>query len=842
MKLTGISYGNDIKLTGIYYDDVVAYVEVRSTNDNRSQAICKELESLGARVSKKFTDDVTHVIYKEGGKRTRNKAQKRGVPLVSVLWIESCKHNQSHVSERLYPALLQENKGTPVLLTRLKKAKSMQPRNFEDDLASSAERCLKKRRKEELDKLKSNENTPKFSPRLILALDTQHLSPEMGFVRTPVRLTIPDTPPSMRQKMERLKQGKINAQGSYHITGMNMHHAVDMVHDVSPTTSENSVSKIESEGQASVLSPNICTTECDEDPVPAEVREKFETIKNLGHKDSRGKSHGRNNSPLQHLSACQSVSESTKRKSLCSNCNGNASIPSLINKSLNQCTEGMNTNDIDKCSHAEDVEIYRSKENVKDGQKYKEDNQKITSQPIVTENRKTFKKKLLSVKDTMNPPAILIEPTKCSQYPSPALTHNAVKGRRGRARRNSNTSVDTDGIIGYKRSQGRGNSGDRKRNLKILHGGDDNDSSRDQSNKKHRQNSNLKKSEAGGSKEDNSSRSKCDEIISVQKETEIMQSNIEHNATLLNHNSFLNSTPETTMGLTLSTRETTLGLSMSTAFTDTTMPSMFMPPRPSIDEFNLKRNKFRGIKQSINDKTTKKENLLGSDTCHNSDCRKCENECLCERRNSQIKTQDDSLSSIKRPTLVMTSLHSYEQDVVIAVVKKLGGFSITEKVCETTTHVVSGEPRRTLNILHGLARGCWIISNDWVLHSLEAGRWLKEDAFECYNDFPMCRIARKTREQGLPIQARELFAELGHIFISNKTVPPRKHLIPLIKVCGGEVTNNLSKARLYLGSNFHPDIMSLKPLWVLDCVTEGTLLPMDRYTSDKPKRENSPVY
>lgn len=68
--------------------DVVAYVEVRSTNDNRSEAICKELELLGADVSKKFTDNVTHVVFKEGTKRTKTKAAKLKVHLVSVLWVD----------------------------------------------------------------------------------------------------------------------------------------------------------------------------------------------------------------------------------------------------------------------------------------------------------------------------------------------------------------------------------------------------------------------------------------------------------------------------------------------------------------------------------------------------------------------------------------------------------------------------------------------------------------------------------------------------------------------------------------------------------------------------------
>ena len=57
---------------------------------------------------------------------------------------------------------------------------------------------------------------------------------------------------------------------------------------------------------------------------------------------------------------------------------------------------------------------------------------------------------------------------------------------------------------------------------------------------------------------------------------------------------------------------------------------------------------------------------------------------------------------------------SSEQDVVISVVKKLGGFVIAENVNETTTHVIYGDPRRTLNVLQCVARGAWLLHKSWV--------------------------------------------------------------------------------------------------------------------------------
>ena len=78
-----------IKLgTHSYISDVVAYVEVRAEYENRSRAVEKQLKQLGAQISSTLTPDVTHVVFKGGKKATLKKAQKLGIHLVSVLWVE----------------------------------------------------------------------------------------------------------------------------------------------------------------------------------------------------------------------------------------------------------------------------------------------------------------------------------------------------------------------------------------------------------------------------------------------------------------------------------------------------------------------------------------------------------------------------------------------------------------------------------------------------------------------------------------------------------------------------------------------------------------------------------
>ena len=44
----------------------------------------------------------------------------------------------------------------------------------------------------------------------------------------------------------------------------------------------------------------------------------------------------------------------------------------------------------------------------------------------------------------------------------------------------------------------------------------------------------------------------------------------------------------------------------------------------------------------------------------------------------------------------------------------MGSFHLIDEVDDSTTHVICGEKRRTLNVLYAIARGCWLVSQEWV--------------------------------------------------------------------------------------------------------------------------------
>ena len=58
----------------------------------------------------------------------------------------------------------------------------------------------------------------------------------------------------------------------------------------------------------------------------------------------------------------------------------------------------------------------------------------------------------------------------------------------------------------------------------------------------------------------------------------------------------------------------------------------------------------------------------------------------------------------------MLSLFRDDINLVKQLVKKFGSLSWASNVGPATSHVVSGEGKRTLNLLKGLLQGCWLVS------------------------------------------------------------------------------------------------------------------------------------
>jgi len=140
--------------------------------------------------------------------------------------------------------------------------------------------------------------------------------------------------------------------------------------------------------------------------------------------------------------------------------------------------------------------------------------------------------------------------------------------------------------------------------------------------------------------------------------------------------------------------------------------------------------------------------------------------------------------------------------MVHSIVERLGRFNVTANVAHNTTHLVCGNPRRTVNILAGTLRGCWVLSLDWVslipythtllpslqvMKSMEAGHWVPEDEFEMSSSFFAAHHYRLTRESSWVTYSCPLFRECGSILLANQTSPPVEQLEMLLALGGAKV-------------------------------------------------------
>lgn len=179
----------------------------------------------------------------------------------------------------------------------------------------------------------------------------------------------------------------------------------------------------------------------------------------------------------------------------------------------------------------------------------------------------------------------------------------------------------------------------------------------------------------------------------------------------------------------------------------------------------------------------------------------------------------------------MTSMPSEKQSVVIQVVNKLKGFSLAPEVCETTTHVLAGRPLRTLNVLLGIARGCWVLAYEWVLWSLELGHWISEEPFELSDYFPAAPLCRLERHRSPGRYQGTLFAEQPMMFISPASSPPRNKLGELVLLCGGQVTRVPRQAGIIIGPSRGRKTTAkhLSETWILDSITQHKVCASENY-------------
>ncbi|ALC40736.1 MCPH1, partial [Drosophila busckii] len=224
------------------------------------------------------------------------------------------------------------------------------------------------------------------------------------------------------------------------------------------------------------------------------------------------------------------------------------------------------------------------------------------------------------------------------------------------------------------------------------------------------------------------------------------------------------------------------------------------------------------------------------------------------------KRAEVSTPTAKRRSLIAmvhTNMHRDQVQVIHKTIRKLRGVRLDPAVTKSTTHLVSLEPRRTLNLLRGLMRGVWILSYKWVLDSLKAGKWLNEEPYELTVFSRAVEICRAER-QAFGISYRcELFRYMETFYVSSLCRPITFNNVKELLLLGSaKLTENRYKAKFIIGDKrrAEDDRIYLSPVWVLDSITAMQVQKFGKYFmksaivtphgiryENPPERETSPL-
>merc|ERR1719244_784676 len=181
--------------------------------------------------------------------------------------------------------------------------------------------------------------------------------------------------------------------------------------------------------------------------------------------------------------------------------------------------------------------------------------------------------------------------------------------------------------------------------------------------------------------------------------------------------------------------------------------------------------------------------------------------------------------------LVLTSCHSDDKALVRQLVSKFGKFRLDSGVTNSTSHVVSGGKKRTMSLLKALLKGIWVVSQEWVLASLEAGHWVEEEPYELVDFSPSIRNVRLLKEADEEFQS-ELFKDVGSVFVSRDCRATASDLEDLILLGGGKIASTASSADIAVGESVAKKKGGLECVtekWMLDSVQFHVIMPFSDY-------------
>ncbi|XP_038881371.1 uncharacterized protein LOC120072912 isoform X2 [Benincasa hispida] len=142
--------------------------------------------------------------------------------------------------------------------------------------------------------------------------------------------------------------------------------------------------------------------------------------------------------------------------------------------------------------------------------------------------------------------------------------------------------------------------------------------------------------------------------------------------------------------------------------------------------------------------------------------------------------------------MLMNIADEAKKTQLMKVIEELGG-SLTADG-STSTHVITGKVRKTLNFCTALCSGAWIVSPSWLKESYREGRFVDELPYVLNDDDYTSKYRASLKTAVLRAKARPGALFEGYdVCISAHAQPPPKTLSVIVKSAGGNVIHALGK-------------------------------------------------
>ncbi|XP_036022384.1 microcephalin isoform X2 [Onychomys torridus] len=809
---------------GAFLKDIVAYVEVWSSNgtENYSKTFTKQLEDMGAKVSKTFNKQVTHVIFKDGYQSTWDKAQKTGAKLVSVLWVEKCRMAGAHVDESLFPAV-NTNEHLPSLIR--KKHKCMQPKDFIPKTPENDKRLQKKFEKmaEELQRQKTtlDDGIPALlfeSPRSVVYSPMAPAGSHQSMMEKRLQ--------EMKEKRENLsptssqmfEQSQLNPNITLYEASLNISHESLSSDESFASCSHSSFDGLcgNRERKLARSANEMARKACPSSPV-LKTSSSYDSV-SPNYLSQLNPQKAADSPPKESVSWQKDAADEEadpERKQAAGVSPGIPDEKQCLSPAVSAIDEHLvhlgpksslakRKRPADLGSPPKGKKRY-SRKSALPLQLFRSDHnlQSMTDPIPGTPDVGASSYEDYFSPDNLKERNLESLPPEAQPLASPSLLHS--KGLSKWERRNILEMCDFTSI------------GKKPRSISITDLMSKGTSSLEKPDKKV---STVSRCILVGTSAKESPEH-CRQPGPQLREDTGPQGNT--------HADTQNSPARGAMPLKGGTKEARDPVDVNGSPKDSTTPPTSASSEGEAPSFRI------GEDCNVEKSVEEKENISTgySESVKNGPVKTETSDSSCTglvRPREKAKKCDKGQKPMR--TLVMTSMPSEKQNLIIQVVNTLKGFSFSPEVCESTTHVLVGKSVRTLNVLMGIARGCWILSYEWVLFSLEWGHWISEEPFELSESFPAAPVCRLERQLSTRRYQGNLFASQPKMFISPASSPPRAKLCELVLLCGGHISPAPQLASLIIGpycGKKEARIQYLSEKWVLDSITQHKVCDFDNY-------------